>query len=419
MPQSKFNGVTGLPGIAINVESLTFRSIIPSDTSELVYYKMTTSVTETYQRYLEKKNPGNNSSVTGDLIVNLLKIYSVPHISEINSPMSISDILEHISPISAGAANLTAFVAFYVKVVISHSYEMKSWNTQANINRILELIFYSNDCSNCSAKANASYVLSHYQELGGVEGFVHTVIVAYTFLVNEADVVEAYRLGISKVCCRILADIQALNRKSFLKCLRCFLLWYFDDGLCRSDLITLYRQYFDESSDLLTQSSLKETINIVIDVVGEELMRNSKSMSKLFSESLVAKVFDLMPLKLAIEVIVESFLSSSNSRNRTIAVDFVDTVIRIICSRKKSTTDEPDGLIKDLHTSILSSQYYKPILKSVEEMISEIDLQNNPAIHTKLCNEDIRISRSTRVDEGLQEILDRCLFLLTDSGKHE
>lgn len=378
---------------------------------------MTTSVSETYHRYLEKKNPGNNSTLTGDLIINLIGIYSDPLVFETDESINICEILEQISPIAAGAANLTSFVALYVKVVISNSYEMKSSNTRANINRILDLVFFSTNRSNCSEKANASYVLSHYPELGGVEGFLHTVVVAHTFLHNESVVDEAYRLSVSKVCCGMLADIQSLNRKSFLKCLRCFLLWYFDDGLSRSDLKTLYRQYFYESSDLLTQLSLKETLGVVIDVVGEELMRNNKSMNKILSESLVAKVFDLIPIKLAIEIVVEAFLSSSNSRNRIIALDLIDTVIKIVCGLKNSAPDVSEGSVKDIQSSILSSQYYKPVLKSIEKMIADIDLQSNSVGHSKSCQEDICSGTSSLVEDWLQEILDRCLFLLTDSGK--
>lgn len=374
---------------------------------------MAMSLSETYRRYLENKKPGSDSALTGELFIALLQIISVPCVVEISSTINICDILEQLSPTSAGAANLTTFIALYVKAAITNSYEIKSSNTQMNINRILELIFISKNGGNSSSKVNVSYVLSHYPELGGVEGVLHTIIVAYAFFANESDVTEAYRLSVKAVCCGILADIQSSSRKSFLKCLRCFLIWYFDEGLCRNDMRILYKQYFYESSDILTQSSLKETIATVVDVVGEELMRNSKSMTKILSESLVAKILDLTPLPLAIEVIMEAFLSSTNSRNRSIAVDFLDTILGIICSLNTFTINGPGGHIQSSNSS---SQYYKYAVTSIEE-ISNSNLRCSSIDENGLCYEDKRSTRSIPAYDGFQEILDRSLFFLTDTGE--
>ena len=231
------------------------------------------------------------------------------------------------------------------------------------------------------------------------ESLLHTVIIACTILNRGSAQVPDFHFT---CCCRILAEIQRLNTKVFLRYLRCYLLWYIDEREIDHMPQLLIRGYIKMSPDLVSAECFDVLITTVVRTTLDILALRKSLIKSQQIEVLMERILELFPLSVAIKIISGPFYTSKSSRLRISAILFMEYVI----ARAYQAEIE---LLSSSKIEVPQSASYKNLVDS-----AIMEIKDDHDNYEKLCNNHISDSRIRR---DLQSLRLQCQVFLTDAGR--
>ena len=367
--------------------------------------KKVPSVIDLYKSYLASKEELSYSGSRRDLLIVLSEGISTYSQNE-ESSTELLKILQDLGPKSAGEDCYTEFIAVYLKFNNSdpkYARRIANISTRSSIHQILGFL------SPCATQeqinppeAEMKSALQDCKNPRNAETCLHTVIIACMILnIGNARMSD---FGVN-CCCEILADIQRLNRKAFVKYFRSYLVWYFDECILIRGLDNLprllFRNYFMVSPDLVNAECYHDMVTTAIRTTMEIVALKKTLIKSQQIELYIERILELVPLLFAIKIISGPFYTSKTSRIRLSAIHFMEIVI-------VGAYQIENNSISDIKIETPQSlSYRRAIFRAISEM------NNNIAIYGK--NGDNKISEE-KINGDFQSIRLQCQVCLTDAG---
>ena len=161
-----------------------------------------------------------------------------------------------------------------------------------------------------------------------VDSCTHIVMIAFIILFGRIGAPFGFnRQNFLTSSCELLADAQKSNVRAFSIYLRNFIVWYFEEESCNHESIDLLNHFFNLAPDLMIRATCAEVTSVIIDAVVQRIMIGTSLITKLQIELILAKVLELVPLPLSIDIIAESFCASKNSRLRMAGISCIDSIL--------------------------------------------------------------------------------------------
>ena len=251
-----------------------------------------------------------------------------------SSESEILELLWKLNPASVTETKYVEFVALCLKLksilAANHRRSYDDFINRPPILRILDLlpcfkgseVLRPNDPNSDSVEKiiDADKGLS-------TEICVHTMIIAYELLSRRLHL-QANRSPIAylRTSCELIADVQKLNGRAFNAYLRCFVIWFFEEKYSYEykDVINFYLK---SSADLMTPSSYKEIVSIIINAIVERLSAGASLITRIQIDAIIGKTLELVPLPLLVEVIDAAIISSRASRVRLCGVICMEALL--------------------------------------------------------------------------------------------
>ena len=192
--------------------------------------KNASSVSDLYKSFLASKEEKLYSESLRELLIALSDGVSTYSQNEASST-ALQNILQDLSPKSAGEDCFTECVALYLKFHLSTpNYVRRAANVSMrfNIHQILVLVMqYAQHAQTKYYEIEMNRVLQDCKTPRYAETSLHTVTIVCMILNSESVCMSHLTV---KCCCEFLAGVQRLNRKAFAKYFRSYVLWYCDES---------------------------------------------------------------------------------------------------------------------------------------------------------------------------------------------
>ena len=367
--------------------------------------KKVPAVIDLYKSYLASKEELSCSGSKRELLIALSEGVSAYSQNEASSTAFLN-ILQDLGPKSAGEDCYTEFIAVYLKfnnLDPKYARRIANVSTRSSIHQILDFLLP------CARQAHINHsetemksVLQDCKNPRNAETCLHTVIIACMILnIGNARMSD---LGVT-CCCEILAEIQRLNRKAFVKYFRSYLVWYFDECILIRGLDNLprllFRNYFMVSPNLVNAECYHDMVTTAIRTTMEIVALKRTLIKSQQIELYIERILELVPLLFAIKIISGPFYTSKTSRIRISAIHFMEIVIA-------GAYQIENNSISDIKVETPQSlSYRKAIFRAISEM------NNNIAIHE--INSDNKIAKE-KINGDVQSIRLQCQVCLTDAG---
>lgn len=361
--------------------------------------KNISAISDLYKTFLDSRDEKLYSESKMELLLALSEGISTYSRND-ESISALLNVLQNLGPKSAGEDCYSEFVALYLKTHLSNPRHVKgaaNTATKSSINQILDLILrYTEKAQKESFDIDMKRVLQDCNNPRNAESLLHTVIIADTIINGGSAQMPDFHVT---YCCKILAEIQRLNRKVFLRYFRCYLLWYFDEREVGQKPQVLIRGYIKMSLDLVSSESYDDLITTAVRTTFDTLaLRRSRIKSQQI-EVLMERILELVPLSVAIKIISGPFYRNKSSLIRISAILFMEYVIA-------GAYQAENELISGSKIEGPQSASYKKLIDSaIIEMTDDYEQQSNNSIS------DSRIRRE------LQSIRLQCQVFLTDAGR--
>jgi hypothetical protein len=368
----------------------------------MIMLKNISSISDLYKTFLDSRDEKLYSESKIELLLALSE--GVPTYSRNDQSFSaLLNVLQNLGPKSAGEDCYTEFVALYLKAHLSNPRYVKgaaNATTKSSINQILDCILrHAQKAQTESSDIDVKNVLQDCNNPRSAESLLHTVIIACTILNSGSAQVPDFHFT---YCCRILAEIQRLNRKVFLRYFRCYLLWYFDEREVDYMPQSLIRGYIKMSPDLVSAECYDELITTVVRTTVDTLALRKSPIKSQQIEVLMERILELVPLSVAIKIISGPFYTNKSSRIRISAILFMEYVIA------GAYEAEIELLSSSKNEVPQSASYRKLIDSAIMEMKDD---------HDKYENQSDNAISDSRIRRELQSLRLPCQVLLTDAGR--
>jgi hypothetical protein len=364
--------------------------------------KNISAISDLYKTFLDSRDEKLYSESKLELLLALSE--GVPTYSRNEESFSaLLNVLQNLGPKSAGEDCYPEFVALYLNAHLSNPRHMKraaNATTKSRINHILDFILrHAQKAQTESFDIDMKRVLLDCNNPRSAESLLHTVIIACTILNSGSAQMPDFQVT---YCCKILAEIQRLNRKVFLRYFRCYLLWYFDEREVDHMPQLLIRGYIKISPDLVSAECYDDLVTTAVRTTLDTLALRRSLIKSQQIEVLMERILELVPLSVAIKIISGPFYTNKSSRIRISAILFMEYVIA-------GAYQAEIELLSSSKIEVPQSASYKKLLDSaIMEMKDDHDkyeIQCDSAISGR------------RIKRELQFLRLQCLVFLTDAGR--
>ena len=365
----------------------------------MIMSKNVSAISDLYKTFMDSKDEKLYSESKMELLLALSEGVSTYSRND-ESFSALLNIFQNLGPKSAGEDCYSEFVALYLKAHLSnprHAKGAANTTTKSSINKILDLILrYAQKAQTESFDIDMKRVLQDCNNPRNAENLLHTVMIACTILNGGSAQMPDFHIT---YCCKILAEIQRLNRKVFLRYFRCYLLWYFDGREVGHKPQLLMKGYITMSLDLVRAECYDDMVTTAVRTTWDTLaLRGSLIISQQI-EVLMERILELFPLSVAIKIISGSFYTNKSSRIRISALLFMEYVIA-------GAYHAENELVGSSKIEVPESASYKKLVDSaIIEMTDDHEQQSDNAIS------DSRIRRE------LRSIRLQCQIFLSDAGR--
>ena len=289
------------------------------------------SVFNLYESFLASREEKSHSNSKRELLFALSEGLSTYSSSEA-SLKGLLNILQDLCPKSAGEDCFTECVALYLQFYSSNpEYSCRAANDtiRSSIHQILDLVSpFAQQSQIRYSETEMKKALQDCKNPRNAETCLHTVIIAFMILTSESA--PKCDLNVN-YCCEILATIQRLSRKAFVKYFRSYLLWYLDErSLIRSVDNTprlLFRDYLKMCPDLVNAECYDDLLTTATRTTLEILALRRMEIKSQQIDSLIERILELAPLSFAVKIILGSFYTLKTSRIRISAIHFMEIVL--------------------------------------------------------------------------------------------
>jgi hypothetical protein len=268
------------------------------------------SVFEICRQYFGEDRKYNDSLNKGKLLSVLYN--NTTQLSEKkDSEINIVELIRQLTPNSAGEQYYSAFVAFYMKLVMnSNSYDLSEFLNLAGKHTILRVIDLfirlGRGQSNSLMHDNISSIMASCTKVTKADTCIHTIFTAFILLYDDTgDASHIPQQTLISFTCNMLADAQKYDRRSFSKYIRSFTLWYLEgDEIREKESVILFGYFLKSSSDLMTQSSCKEIVSVLSDAILNKIAIGTNSITKQEIDSIIEKTLFFIPLPTSIGIFI-------------------------------------------------------------------------------------------------------------------